>query len=92
MGNNNYFWEDHWIRDKPLISFKILRKGTPWLKSIQGENISDYYSKKEGKWYFMDHPLPEVKNEIFNLLVELKKGACSMGEKKDKPIWMVSKK
>jgi len=28
-GNNTFFWEDLWIRDTPLNSSKILRKGIP---------------------------------------------------------------
>lgn len=49
-GDQVYFWEDAWLKEKPLIKYKDYKELAQWAIQNQGEMVNDYVNLKETKW------------------------------------------
>jgi len=47
-GEDIIFWENHWTKNRPLMSWSKLNKAARWIKERKGAKIKYYFMDKNG--------------------------------------------
>lgn len=67
-GNQIFFWEDAWLRKKPLIRYGRFKGLAEWDLKNQGETINDYTNLKGNKWILKSPTGAKLKEDMKNLV------------------------